>query len=426
VRVGECSQESRERDRGVVLVVPLVPATGGNGLAMRAGMLLEALAGHCGVDLIIVPVSGAAEDTAWAAGLARSLTLVAPVSGDAARSHLTRQLADPALRDRLARSAPLPARAILAPPTLALDALAEPGALTRPGMHARRPLAVVAMRGYLAPFGITLARTLEAGRTVIDLDDDDEILARSYGETAEADAVGRLARAWLPDADVVCAASSQEAEAMAPRYGIPHVRTLPNAVRLPAPLAPPPAKHRLLFVGNLTYAPNLEAAQALITEVLPRVQAKYPDATLDLVGPHAGDLAGASAATRVTGRVADLRTWYDSADVVVAPLWHGGGTRIKVLEAFAYGRPVVATPLAVRGIDVRGDRDVLLADSPQALADAVSALFETPALGARLCEHAGRVVRERYAQSVVAGLVWDLVTDGPAEQNGSVPRMERV
>jgi glycosyltransferase involved in cell wall biosynthesis len=283
-------------------------------------------------------------------------------------------------------------------------------------VHARRPLAVVVLRGYLAPFGITLAGMLKAGRTVIDLDDDDEMLARSYGETAEADAVARLARAWLPDTDVVCAASAQEAEAMASRYELRHVRTLPNGVRLPSPLPPPPAEHRMLFVGNLTYAPNLEAAHVLITEVLPRVQAKHPDVTLDLVGPHAGGLAEARAATRVAGPVADLRPWYSGADVVVAPLWHGGGTRIKVLEAFAYGRPVVATPLAVRGIDVRGDRDVLLADSPQALADAVSALFETPALGARLCEHAGRVVRERYAQSVVSGLVWELVTDGPAEQ----------
>jgi glycosyltransferase involved in cell wall biosynthesis len=124
--------------------------------------------------------------------------------------------------------------------------------------------------------------------------------------------------------------------------------------------------------------------------------------------------------------VADLRPWYGGADVVVAPLWHGGGTRIKVLEAFAYGRPLVATPLAVSGIDVRADREVLLADSPPALAEAVSALFENPALGARLCEHAGHVVRERYAQSVVARLVWDLVTDDPAEQNGRMPRMERV
>jgi glycosyltransferase involved in cell wall biosynthesis len=420
VRAGDFSQESRGQDPGVVLVVPVVPAAGGNGLAMRAGMLLEGLASHCGVDLVIVPVSGAAESTAWARDLARSLTLLEPVRGAAARSHLTRQLADPALRDRLARAAPLPERAMAAPPTLARDALIQLGA------HAPRPLAVVSMRGYLAPLGITLGGLLEAGRTVVDLDDDDEMLARSYGETAEADAAARLARAWLADADVVCAASPQEAAAMASRYELSRVRTLPNGVRLPSPVARPPGEHRLLFVGNLTYAPNLEAARVLVSEVLPRVRAKHPDATLDLVGPHGGALAGAPAAVRVAGRVAELRPWYEGADVVVAPLWHGGGTRIKVLEALAYGRPVVATPLAVSGIDVRAGRDVLLADSPPALADAVSTLLDDPEHGARLCEHAGQVVRERYSQTVVAPLVWDLVAGEEAEQVSRAPTMERA
>jgi glycosyltransferase involved in cell wall biosynthesis len=418
VRAGDFSEESHGQGSGVVLVVPLVPATGGNGLAMRAGMLLEALANHCSVDLVVVAVSGPTEDTTWAQGLARSVTLLGPVSGAPARSHLTRQLADPALRDRLARTAPLPARAMAAPPTLAHDALAQLGERRRP------PLAVVAMRGYLAPLAITLAGLLEAGQTVVDLDDDDEMLARSYGETAEADATARLARAWLPDADVVCAASPQEAAAMASRYELSDVRTLPNGVRLPSPVAAPPGEHRLLFVGNLTYAPNLEAARVLASEVLPRVQARHPDATLDLVGPHAGALADAPAGVRVAGRVAELRPWYEGADVVVAPLWHGGGTRIKVLEAFAHGRPVVATALAVSGIDVRAGRDVLLADSPPALADAVSTLFDEPDLGARLCEHAGLLVREHYSQNVVARLVWDLVAGEPAQQNNQASTME--
>jgi glycosyltransferase involved in cell wall biosynthesis len=414
------SQESRGQERGVVLVVPLVPSAGYNGLAMRAGMLLEALASRWPVDLLIVPVSGPVEDSTWSRGLARSLTLIAPVSGATARSHLTRQLADPVLRDRLARSAPLPSRAMAAPPTLAEDAVTELATC------ARRPLAVVAMRAYLAPLGITLARVLEAGRVVVDLDDDDEMLARSYAETAEADASARLARAWLSDADVVCATSPREAAAMASRYELRNVRTVPNGVRLPLPVAPPPNQQRLLFVGNLTYAPNLEAAKVLVSEILPRVRARHPQATLDLVGPHAGALGDAPAGVRIAGRVADLRPWYEGADAVVAPLWHGGGTRIKVLEALAYGRPVVATPLAVSGIDVRSSRDVLLADSPPALADAVSRLLDDPELGARLCEHAGQMVRERYSQSVIAPLVWDLVAGDPAAQERRAPAMERA
>jgi glycosyltransferase involved in cell wall biosynthesis len=410
VRAGDFSEESRGADRGVVLVVPLVPAPGGNGLAMRAGMLLEALAGRCDVDLVIVPVSGAVDDMAWAARLARSVTVLSPVGGAQARVHVTAQLADPVLRDLLARSAPLPARAMAAPPTLAGDALRRMRASARP------PRAVVVLRGYLAPFGCTLSRLLDAGRTVIDLDDDDETLARSYGDGAEADAVGRLARVWLPGADVVCAASPQEAAAMATRYELSCVHTLPNAVHVPAPVAVAPGDHRLLFVGNLTYAPNVEAARVLAAEILPRVQAQHPDVTLDLVGPHAGALAQAPG-VRVAGHVDDLRPWYSGADVVVVPLWHGGGTRIKVLEAFAYRRPVVATPLAVGGIDVRDRREVLLADSSPALAQAVTTLLDDPPLGVRLAESAARMLEARYALSAVAPLVWDLVAGEGAQQS---------
>jgi len=411
VRAGDSSEQSRGSDRGVVLVVPLVPAPDGNGLAMRAGMLLEALAGRCGVDLVIVPVSGVVDDTAWAARLARSVTVLAPVGGAQARVHVTTQLADPDLRERLARGAPLPARAMAAPPTLAAEALRSMSVRAHP------PRAVVVLRVYLAPVGCTLSRLLNADRTVIDLDDDDEMLARSYGADAEADAVARLAAVWLPDADVVCAASPQEAAAMAARYELSGVQTLPNAVHLPEPLAGAPGDHRLLFVGNLTYAPNIEAARELIGEILPRVRSTHPDATLDLVGPHAGALAPAPG-VRVAGRVNDLRPWYSGADVVVTPLRHGGGTRIKVLEAFAHRRPVVATPLAVGGIDVRNGREVLLAGSSPELAHAVTTLFDDPALAARLAQAAARTLEARYARSAVAPLVWDLVTGKEARHNG--------
>jgi hypothetical protein len=272
----------------VVLVVPVVPALGGNGLAMRAGMVLEALAEHCEVDLVVVPVSGPLAGTAWASSLARSLVVVEPVSDPAtAREHLTRQLADPLLRERLARSAPLPQRARSVPATLAAGALS--GLLPR----ARGARALFVLRGYLAPFGCALARALQAGRVIVDLDDDDEQFERSAGRVQEADAIGRLARAWLPDADIVCAAAPHEASAMAERYGLHLIRVLPNAIRPPAQTTVPPGEQRLLFVGNLTYAPNLDAAQVLAHEILPLVRETNPDATVDLVGPHDGSIVPA-------------------------------------------------------------------------------------------------------------------------------------
>jgi glycosyltransferase involved in cell wall biosynthesis len=387
-----------------VLVVPLAPRRGDNGLAMRAGMLLEALAARWPVELVIVPVSGPPSTDSWAEGLARAVTVVAPVAAATARSHLTRQLADATLRARLAASAPLSARVSAAAPTLAHEALAALSA------RAERPRAVFVLRGYLAPFGATLARLLDAPRIIVDLDDDDEAYARSIGADEEADAVARLAGAWLPDADAVSAAAEAEAQAIAARYGLAAVVTIPNAVRLPSRPPPPPGEGRLLFVGNLTYGPNVEAARMLIEHILPLVRRSHPEATLDLVGRHEGQLAGVRApGVRVRGLVEELEPYYGGSDIVVAPVLHGGGTRIKVLEAFAHHRPLVATPLAVAGLAVRDGREVMLGESPQDLAYAVSALLADPALGARLADHAARTLRARYVHTVVAPQVRELV-----------------
>jgi glycosyltransferase involved in cell wall biosynthesis len=403
----------------VVLVVPVVPQTTGNGLAMRAGMLLEALASRCPVDLLMVPVSGPAAATAWAGGLARSLQIVGPAEGAAARRHVTLQLADATLRRRLQATAPLPLRVRAAPPTLAADAFPEATARTAP------PQAVFVLRGYLAPFGCTLARRLSAKRIVIDVDDDDEQLARSSGALDEADAVARVARAWLPEADVVCAAAHNEAHAIAARYGLSAVVTLPNAVRIPARApAPPPGDGRLLFVGNLTYAPNVEAARLLVEEVLPLVLLEHPEVTVDLVGPHAGGLPERPG-VRILGMVDELEPCYRRADVVVAPLLRGSGTRIKVLEAFAHRRPLAATTVAVAGLAVRDGRDVLIGDSPQALARAIVALLDDPQAAARIVQCATRTLEARYVQNVVAPLICKLATGEPLERGEAMPEEPR-
>jgi glycosyltransferase involved in cell wall biosynthesis len=376
---------------------------------MRAGMLLEALASRFAVELVVVPVSGPAIEWSWAGSLARSVTIVPPVDASTAAGHLTRQLADATLRARFEQTAPLPARVIEAPPTLAEGVSRELAG------RSRRPLAVLVLRGYLAPFGCTLASRLAADRVVVDLDDDDELFARSIGAHEEADAIARVARVWLPDVDLVCVAAEGEARAIAARYGLRAVVTLPNAVRPPlAAPAPPPGEGRLLFVGNLTYGPNVEAARVLVNEILPIVQRDHPGVSVDLVGRHAGTRSSA-ADVRVHGSVADLEPHYRAADLVVAPLRHGGGTRIKVLEAFAHERPVVATPVAVSGLAVRDGHDLLLGESPAELAHAITALLDDRQLGRRLAEQAARTLADRYVQNVVAPLICDLVAGAPID-----------
>jgi glycosyltransferase involved in cell wall biosynthesis len=156
-------------------------------------------------------------------------------------------------------------------------------------------------------------------------------------------------------------------------------------------------------VGNITYEPNRVAARLLATEVLPALRELRPTATFELVGPHAGALDDVRGLEhiRVTGFVADVTPHYQHADVVVIPLRHGSGTRIKVLEAIAHRRPVVATSAAVNGLDLQHGREVLVAESTSDLARTVDNVLGDPAHAASLVERAIEVVRAKYTLDAV-------------------------
>lgn len=385
-----------------MLVVPTLPLPGANGLAMRAGRWLDALAAAAPVHLVVVPVAGVAGSSAWARVGAASLTVVDPVGPDDAARHVTEQLADREWRAALDATVPLPARARLAPPSLARAAAAT----VQEALGGGRPAALVVVREYLVPFGITLARELGATRVAVDLDDDVEPLLTALGAPDEAAAYGRLAAHWLPGADVVALASAPDAAAVARRHRLRDVVVVPNALAAAPRPAPRPHHDRLLFVANLTYPPNVAAARVLALDVLPRVRRGRPVATLDLVGTPGdgvGELGGHDGVT-VHGFVDDLSGAYASADVVALPIALGAGTRIKVLEAFAHRRPVVATPAAVAGLAVAPGREVLLAEDPAAVAAAVVRVLEDDDLAERLTTAGACTLHDHYAPDVVAAV----------------------
>ena len=401
--------------RAIVLVVPTVPLPGGNGLAMRAGAWLQSLARAAPVHVVVVPVADAAGRPAWARVGAASYTEIAPVGPDEAQRHVIAQLGDPGWRDALRATAPLPIRATLAPPSLADEAAAALASLL-----AGVPPVVAVMREYLVPFGAALARALDAHRFVVDLDDDVEALLAATGDHEEAAAYGRLARTWLPRADAVTLASEAEAAAVARRHGLAHVMAVPNTVAAAPVVAPRPRADRILFVGNFTYAPNAAAAGLLAHEVLPRVRRTRPHATVDLVGAAGGDVAGLAACDGVTvhGHVADVAPHYAATAVVTAPLTAAGGTRIKLLEAFAHRRPVVATPAAAAGLTVADGRELVLAGDAAGVADAIVRVLTDDALADRLVEAAATILHDRYAPDVVAPLARRAVLGDEAGGDG--------
>lgn len=213
-------------------------------------------------------------------------------------------------------------------------------------------------------------------------------------------------------ADAVVLANPAEAGSL--RSGRVHV--VPNGKTPPARrgVRPPATRPTFTFVGGMHYFPNRDAAGFLVTEVVPLLRAKLGDGfEVRLVGeapPDAADLARDPDVT-VTGYVDDLDRELGRADVVVVPLRHGSGTRLKILEAFAHEIPVASTSIGASGLHVASGRELLLADTAAELADACIRLAGDQPLRQHLTDAAYDLVVSTYDWSVITARV-EAVVDG--------------
>jgi glycosyltransferase involved in cell wall biosynthesis len=277
-------------------------------------------------------------------------------------------------------------------------------AVTRAGVAPGTPVHV--MRSTLAPLGLALAEHLRSPWCTLDLDDDDEAVAAAQRDGTLASALHRLVETFGPLFDAVCAADPLEASAIGQRFGI-HVSVVRNGVVVPGAFARKPAEPpELLYVGNLTYEPNIQAAAMLASEVAPAVAGVlHRPVNTTLIGHHDPtewfDVLGQLPGVRLTGYVEDLAPVYERASAVVVPLERGGGTSIKVLEAFARGVPVVSTRAGVRGLGAHDGTHVLLGENPTEIADAVVGLIREPERGAALARAARELVESRYAAPLI-------------------------
>ena len=146
---------------------------------------------------------------------------------------------------------------------------------------------------------------------------------------------------------------------------------------------------RLLFTGNLDYAPNSEAARHLVFEIFPRIRATLPNATLHIVGRNPPPDVIGHPGVVATGFVEDIVAYYRSAEVFVCPMLSGAGVKNKVLEALSAGLPIVTTSLGINGIEyVEEGRHYLLADDPYMFSQKVLSLLMDGALRGILCQQA--------------------------------------
>lgn len=259
------------------------------------------------------------------------------------------------------------------------------------------------------------------GRVVMDLGDVDSAKFDAYGEK------GRGPMAWVytreghlmkaeearlaQRADVTLLISDEEAALFRSRLTTAQlagadIRVMGNGIDSlhfdPVAIAPEPRLMacegpRLIFTGQMDYAPNIDAVTRVIDHILPRIRGVLPDATFHVVGrnPPADIMArDGQEGCRIWGRVADMRTWLKASDLALVPLEIARGVQNKVLEAMAMALPVVLTSGAATGIPARDGEEFRIADSDEGLAIAVLDLLQDSRRAQAMGQSARRFVMD--------------------------------
>lgn len=237
------------------------------------------------------------------------------------------------------------------------------------------------------------------------------VVKRIFNQTEQRKLQRFELRAWR-DATGCTATSEHDAAIIRDVVDTP-VTVVPNGVDL-AYFQPVggrntvPRPNHTVFTGAMRHQPNADGARWYVERVLPLIRLRLADATATIAGadPPADVARLAAGHVTVTGRVDDIRPYLREAAVAVVPLHSGGGTRLKILEAMATGVPVVSTTIGAEGLEVLHGRDILIADTPKAFADAVVTIATNTELARRLADAGSRLVHEKYGwESVASALV---------------------
>lgn len=203
----------------------------------------------------------------------------------------------------------------------------------------------------------------------------------------------------------------------------PNLHLVGNGVDLAQfPFVAHPRTHpEIAFVGNLGYFPNVDAASWFLTQVMPRLRAACPAATLRLIGMRPAvrlrRLCQHLPYAELVGPVERVHPHLARAAVAVAPMRAGSGQQIKMLEAMATGTPVVASSIAAAGLEAVAGRDLLVADDAGAFADAVARVLTDPVLAQQLAHNARKLVEQRYTWATSVAVLEQLWLHAAARSN---------
>jgi glycosyltransferase involved in cell wall biosynthesis len=280
----------------------------------------------------------------------------------------------------------------------------------------RKPDLIFAHRlGAMLPV-LKTARQLP--RVVLDLDDIEHInflrtlqqLPKQlepwlYGLQIPALWWGELSAIRRAHVTFVC--SESDRRYLADTWRLQGVEVVPNTVNIPE-LQPITAEPTLLLLASFQYQPNFEAANFLIEKIWPLVYQEMPLAKLIIAGREPQKIRSYGkniAGVEFTGFVEDLNALYRRSRVVCCPILSGGGTRIKMVEAAAYGKPIVATAIGAEGLSMSDGQEFLSRNSPKEFASACLELLKNDQLCQELGDSARQAAVRHYDRTHVLKLI---------------------
>jgi peptidoglycan/LPS O-acetylase OafA/YrhL len=218
---------------------------------------------------------------------------------------------------------------------------------------------------------------------------------------------------------------AQELEWLRSRVPAARLQLMPNVIERPYLPAPTHHRARILFVGHLAYPPNVDGLRAFLEGAWPIVRSVLPEATLAVVGmyPDAAvadmvDVAGA----QLHANVPSVEPYYRDCQVVISPIRYASGTRIKIIEAMAFGRAVVSTTVGAEGLAIEAGRHALIADDMVDFAQAVIRLCTDPVLNASIVAEGYDLQQKHYSLAALAKAISDALAATPARKDDADAR----
>jgi O-antigen biosynthesis protein len=223
----------------------------------------------------------------------------------------------------------------------------------------------------------------------------------------QAETSRRSELALIEQCDVTFVVSPHEQTLLAQLLPQARVELLSNIHDVHGCRHPHAGRKDLVFIGGYGHPPNSDAIRWIASEILPRLRDALPDIRVHVLGdlPEAVRQELAAPGLELHGRVADLSPWLDDCLATLAPLRFGAGVKGKINMAMSHGVPVIATLIAVEGMQLNDGVDVLVANDAAAFVDAVLRLQRDEALWQQLSQHGLDNVRQHFSAAAAAAVL---------------------